>query len=147
MTMFQWAGALLLLLAFLQAVVMLRSTWQRHQFKLREMRLQSESMELQIRILSSRQRQRELGWEGYRKFIVEKKEPACDDVVSVYLKPHDGLPVPDYRAGQHLTFRLQVPGQFKPGNRCYSLSEAPAENHQDHYRISVKRIVPPPDAP
>jgi len=147
MTVFQWAGALLLLLALLQAILMLRSARQRHQFRLREMRLQSERMELQIRILSSRQRQRELGWQGYRKFIVNKKEPACEDVVSVILKPHDGLPVPDYKAGQHLTFRLQVPGQLKPGNRCYSLSEAPAVSHQDHYRISVKRIAPPSDQP
>ena len=147
MTLFQWAGVAILTLAFLEALSILVSGWRRRRYMLREMDLRTQNIALQIEILSSRRRQQTLGWEGYRKFIVDKKVNACEDIVSIYLKPHDGLPLPGFKAGQHLTFRLQIPGQLKPGIRCYSLSDAPRDKDQNHYRISVKRILPPRDKP
>ncbi len=150
MTLFQWGGAALLTLAFTGVLTALVSAWRQRRYRLRELQLRTQNLELQIKVLSSRQRQQCLGWDGYRKFIVEKKVDACEDIVSIYLRPHDGLPVPDFKAGQHLTFRLQIPGQTKPGIRCYSLSDAPLGNHQEGYRISVKRIPAPrgkPDVP
>jgi len=147
MTLFQWAGTAILTLVFLQAASAMMSGWRQRRYALREMNLRAQKMALQIEILTSHRRQQTLGWEGYRKFIVAKKVDACDDIVSIYLKSHDGLPIPDFKAGQHLTFRLQIPGQSKPGIRCYSLSDAPRDADQEHYRISVKQIPAPRDKP
>ena len=41
--------------------------------------------------------------------------------------------------------RLNIPGLNKPLVRCYSLSQSP--NHRDYYRVSIKKIPPPPDRP
>ena len=64
---------------------------------------------------------------------------------SFYLAPHDGKPLPPYQPGQYLTFELKIPGHRAPVIRCYSLSDSP--NHPDYYRISVKKILPPPEEP
>lgn len=87
----------------------------------------------------------ELSWNGYRKFTLKKKIAECRDVCSFYLEPHDGKPLPPFQPGQYLTFRLNVAGSNKPVIRCYSLSDSP--NHPEHYRVTIKRIGPPPDKP
>lgn len=86
-------------------------------------------------------------WKGFRQFVIEKRISECVDhsIVSFYLKPYDGGPLPRFKPGQHLAFRLDhVPGQSKSVVRCYSLSDS---YHEDYYRISVKRVAAPPDKP
>lgn len=75
------------------------------------------------------------GWTGWRDFVVAEKRRESDIITSFVLKPKDGKPVMRHRAGQYLTFLLDVPGHA-PVKRNYSISSAPGE---DHYRISVKR--------
>ncbi len=89
----------------------------------------------------------ELSWSGRRKFQVQKRvyENPNKDVCSFYLVPHDGRPMPPFRAGQFLTFELPVPGESGPVVRCYSLSDSPTR--KDHYRVSIKRLEAPPKAP
>lgn len=83
-------------------------------------------------------------WSGFRKFYIHKRVNEAEGITSFYLKPYDGKPVPRYLPGQHLTFRLQIPGNPKPVVRCYSLSDAPI--HHDQYRVSIKRLGAPPDS-
>ena len=87
-------------------------------------------------------------WSGFRKFRVDGKVLEAESCCSFYLAPHDGRPLPVYLPGQYLTFRLQIPGQTREVTRCYSLSDSP--DHSDYYRVTIKRIPPPPgsaDAP
>ena len=86
--------------------------------------------------------QADLSWEGWRKFVVESRAPACPDgkIVSFHLRPHDGRPLPDFHPGQFLTFQLDIPGQKKPVIRCYSLSDAPSE---ERFRVSIKKLELP----
>ncbi len=83
-------------------------------------------------------------WSGFRKFRVEGKVLEAESCCSFYLAPHDGRPLPAYLPGQYLTFRLQIPGQAREVTRCYSLSDSP--DHTDYYRVTIKRIAPPPSA-
>ena len=83
-------------------------------------------------------------WSGFRKFRVEGKVLEAESCCSFYLAPHDGRPLPAYLPGQYLTFRLQIPGQAREVTRCYSLSDSP--DHTDYYRVTIKRIAPPPGA-
>lgn len=76
------------------------------------------------------------GWAGYRRFIVDKKVQETADVTSFYLKPEDGRPIADYKAGQYLTIKADIPGETYTHIRHYSLSDAPGKSY---YRISVKR--------
>lgn len=91
---------------------------------------------------------RELSWNGKRKFQVvwREYENLNKDICSFYLAPYDRRPIPSYRPGQFLTFELPIPGQSDPLMRCYSLSDSPAQNQQ-HYRITVKKLAPPPKTP
>lgn len=79
-------------------------------------------------------------WNGFRKFVVRRKAEESALVRSFYLAPHDAKPLPAYKPGQYLTFRL--PGPRRDGQliRCYSLSDHP---HQSHYRVTIKRVVAP----
>lgn len=88
----------------------------------------------------------ELTWSGKRKFrLVERKiENRAKDVCSFYLAPHDGGALPPFLPGQFLTFELKVPDHPVPVVRCYSLSDSPLA--RDRYRVSIKRIPPPPKA-
>jgi uncharacterized protein len=87
-------------------------------------------------LLRERREQQQLCWNGYRKFLVQKKVWEADNVCSFYLIPHDCKSLPLFRPGQFLTFRLNVPGLDKPVVRCYSISSSP---NADYYRITVKR--------
>ena len=82
-------------------------------------------------------------WNGFRRFQIIFKVKEARDIVSFYLAPVDGKPLPQFLPGQHLTFRLNIPGQPKPVIRCYSLSDSP--NHSDYYRVTIKRHSPPKD--
>ena len=83
-------------------------------------------------------------WQGFRKFEVARKVPECRDITSFYLKPHDGKPLPAFKAGQYLMFNLKIPGQERDTIRCYSLSDS---FHEDYYRVSIKKAAPPRDKP
>ena len=69
----------------------------------------------------------------------------ADNVHSFYLHPHDGKDLPPFRPGQYLTFQLKLPDAAKPLIQCYSLSDRPGL--RDHYRVSIKKCLPPRDAP
>ena len=84
-------------------------------------------------------------WNNYRKFELVKKEMETKDICSFYLAPHDRLPLPPFRPGQFLTFKLDVPGQKKNVIRCYSLSDS--AYNRDMYRVTIKRLDPPRDKP
>jgi ferredoxin-NADP reductase len=88
----------------------------------------------------------ELTWSGKRKFRVVKRkfENRAKDICSFYLEPHDGGSLPPYLPGQFLTFELNVPDHPVPVVRCYSLSDSPLV--RDRYRVSIRRMGPPPKA-
>lgn len=93
-----------------------------------------------------RAEQEQDGWNGYRKFEIARRvvENRQGDIVSFYLVPHDKKALPQFRPGQYLTFRLRIPGQEREVIRCYSLSD---RWHENYYRISIKRMLPPPAQP
>jgi uncharacterized protein len=78
-------------------------------------------------------------WSGFRKFVLQGKVLEAEDTCSFYFAPHDGQPLPAFLPGQHLTFRIPIPGHEKPITRCYSLSDSPT--HPDYYRVTVKRLT------
>lgn len=81
----------------------------------------------------------DLAWEGWRDFRIvgREYEDGAGNVCSFHLAPVDGRPLPAYRPGQFLTFRLDLPGADKPLVRCYSLSDRAGP---EHYRVSIKRV-------
>lgn len=103
-----------------------------------------------------RRKETKLSWAGQRKFEVRRKVVESEDqsICSFYLVPHDERPLPAFRPGQFLTFRLKGAsagaggnGTRKPVVRCYSLSDC---SRPGQYRVSIKRIPPPrsdPDKP
>lgn len=81
-------------------------------------------------------------WDGFRDFRVERKvfEDGNKTICSFYLVPVDGTPLPAFKPGQYLTFRLPIDdpsGESRTVVRCYSLSDSP---HPDHYRVTIKRV-------
>ncbi|MES9964181.1 MAG: 2Fe-2S iron-sulfur cluster-binding protein [Candidatus Sedimenticola sp. 20ELBAFRAG] len=85
-------------------------------------------------------------WEGYREFVVKRKEYEDESrsICSFYLVPTDGEPLPGFRPGQFLTFKLAIDdplsGQARDVVRCYSLSDLP---RSEYYRVSIKRVASP----
>ena len=77
-------------------------------------------------------------WRGYRRFILDEKTDEAKDTCSFYIRPLDGEPLPLYEPGQHIGFRLRIPGSVRPTVRNYSLSGGPGD--PSRYRITVKRI-------
>ncbi|WIM05739.1 MAG: 2Fe-2S iron-sulfur cluster-binding protein [Candidatus Nitricoxidivorans perseverans] len=84
-------------------------------------------------------------WSGFRNFRVDRKEieDGAQSICSFYLVPEDKQPLPAFKPGQFLTFRLDVPthdGKTEQITRCYSLSDAPRTGF---YRVSIKRVPAP----
>ena len=75
------------------------------------------------------------GWSGWRPFTVDQVVRESDIITSFVLRPSDGKPVLRHKAGQYLTFWLEIPGHA-PVKRNYSISSAA---NGETYRISVKR--------
>lgn len=92
------------------------------------------------RELRRRAAEEPLSWNGFRKFVVSRKTVESPTVCSFHLKPHDAKPLPPFKPGQYLTFRLPNTRGNTQLIRCYSLSDRP---HSDHYRVSIKRALPP----
>ena len=86
-------------------------------------------------------------WMGKRKFRIARRsyENEARDICSYYLVPLDGRPLPAFRPGQFLTVDLPDADEAQNTTRCYSLSESPTV--REHYRISVKRLRAPANAP
>lgn len=76
------------------------------------------------------------GWNGWREFIVDRKERESDLITSIYLRPGDGGRLAPFVPGQFVSVALYIPEFGHEQIRQYSLSEAPGA---DYYRISVKR--------
>ncbi len=124
----------------IQCVTALRQQARQHE----QSQMVRELLRQRIGEATKRQQQNMLAWNGYRKFVIARKvEEACD-ICSFYLVPHDHKPLPRFRPGQYLTFRLNIPGRDKPTVRCYSISAGP---RADLYRVTVKRVCPPRDMP
>jgi ferredoxin-NADP reductase len=89
-------------------------------------------------------------WNGFKEFVVQRRviEDGMASECSFYLVPADAKPLPPFRPGQYLTFKLPIgdpaTGQTKTVVRCYSLSDSA---RPDYYRVSIKRVPPPPDKP
>jgi anaerobic selenocysteine-containing dehydrogenase/ferredoxin-NADP reductase len=81
-------------------------------------------------------------WQGWQDFRVARTRQEAPGVTSLWLARADGLPLPAFLPGQHVTIELppEVPGE-EPVTRSYSLSDADRGEGQDAYRITVKRVV------
>jgi nitric oxide dioxygenase len=75
------------------------------------------------------------GWNGYRRFVVDRKRAENEIITSFYLRPEDGRALPAFRPGQYITVKID-PAKLSTPPRNYSLSERPG---LDYFRISVKR--------
>ena len=82
-------------------------------------------------------------WQDWRDFVVEKKVKESEEITSFYLKPQDNKKLPDFKPGQFLTIKLDVPNQSRPTIRTYSLSDYNKTNN--YYRLSVKKEAAPKD--
>jgi ferredoxin-NADP reductase/MOSC domain-containing protein YiiM len=80
----------------------------------------------------------------YITFTVSKKVPESQTITSFYLVSEDQEPLPSFLPGQFLPLKLDIPGQYKPVIRTYSISDSP---NKDYYRLTIKRESPPPDRP
>ena len=86
-------------------------------------------------------------WNEFKTFYIDQRvvEDENRSICSFYLKPMDGKPLPKFKPGQYLTFKLLINTsdneQPKSVVRCYSLSDKPEE---EHYRVTIKRVMPPP---
>lgn len=136
------AGMVIVAAAVAQALSMFMFSALRRARSLRGQRLALDLFREQARVhLDAARAERarvEQGWDGVRKFVVERRVDEADGVASFELRPHDRRPLPVFRPGQHLRFALRIPDQRAPVVRCYSLSDTPLE--RGHYRITVKRI-------
>lgn len=75
------------------------------------------------------------GWNGWREFRIEQIVRESSVISSFILRPVDDRRVIEHKAGQYLTFWLEIPGH-PPVKRNYSISDAA---NGETYRISVKR--------
>ncbi|MFD9432778.1 globin domain-containing protein [Streptomyces sp. NPDC060002] len=78
----------------------------------------------------------ESGGDAWRAWEVVERVRETEDVVTFGLRPVDGAPVRDFRAGQYVSVRAQLPDGARQ-IRQYSLSGAPGAEVR---RISVKRV-------
>ncbi|MBN3878467.1 MULTISPECIES: 2Fe-2S iron-sulfur cluster-binding protein [unclassified Nostoc] len=80
-------------------------------------------------------------WEDWRNFVVVHKVKESEEITSFYLQPEDKGEIPNFKPGQFLTIKLDIPGQDKPVIRTYSLSDYP--ENCEYYRLSIKREPTP----
>jgi hypothetical protein len=134
------AGAIIVLGALGQVGLVTLQNVLRARGESRRNQLDLELLQNQLEIMRDLRRKRSdsaLPWNGYRKFLVNKKVMEAKDVCSFHLVPHDQKALPDFLPGQYLTFRLDIAGSARPVIRCYSLSAGP---RREGYRVTIKRI-------
>ena len=76
-------------------------------------------------------------WQDWRDFKIFKKQTESKEITSFYFQPVDGKEIPDFKPGQYLTIKLDIPDRDRPVIRTYSLSDYPES--KDYYRLSIKR--------
>ena len=89
-----------------------------------------------IKSVSKQQTQSDT-WQDWRDFKIVKKQTESKEITSFYFQPVDGKKIPDFKPGQYLTIKLDVPDRNRPVIRTYSLSDYPES--KDYYRLSIKR--------
>ena len=141
-----WMGLIIISLAAVQVGILVYSSIDKRIRERQYHRLaQAEWVEQTEKAAAGRQQDEgKTAWNGTRKFQVADKVDEGGSITSFYLEPHDRQPLPSFRPGQYLTFKLRIPGQEKTTIRCYSLSDSPRSNR---YRVSIKRVGPPRDKP
>jgi ferredoxin-NADP reductase len=141
----QIIGGVIIGLVVCQLALTLLSSLRRFVSEQRQDRLGLELLQRKVEAaaleLKEKEGQRHC-WEGFRKFVVARKVDEGKNICSFYLEPHDKKPLPAFRPGQYLTFRLDIPGRPKPVVRCYSLSDSP---RPDYYRVTIKKVPAPQD--
>ena len=148
-TVIQVIGAVIVVTVMVQTITMLTVSFRGLLAEKEHNRLISQDLQFRVdAALVAHRHERdtvEKGWNGYRKFEVHRKVQEVEGVHSFYLTPHDGKPPVPFYPGQYLTFGLKIPSEQNTVVRCYSLSDSARQ--EDHYRITVKKIPPPPDLP
>ncbi|WP_369258210.1 globin domain-containing protein [Streptomyces sp. R35] len=76
------------------------------------------------------------GGSGWRTWEVVERVEETADVAALRLRPADGGPLPDFRAGQYVSVRVELPDGARQ-IRQYSLAGAPGSAL---HRIAVKRV-------
>ncbi|MGQ4374590.1 globin domain-containing protein [Streptomyces sp. SAS_267] len=71
-----------------------------------------------------------------RPWVVTERVEETADVATFLIRPADGAPLPDFRAGQYVSVGVELPDGARQ-IRQYSLSRAPGSPER---RISVKRV-------
>jgi len=142
-------GALVVALAMFQMVWGLVDLMRRSSGAAAARQRQAELLEQRVlaaRQVRTRQQAERFTWAGWRKFEVVRKvvEDQNKETASFYLAAHDGKAIAPFEPGQYLTFQIKVPGEAQAKVRCYSLSDC---TRSDHYRVTIKRAVPPKDKP
>jgi ferredoxin-NADP reductase len=146
----QISGLLLVGAVLLQACVAvfdeMSHVFRRRQLDRRKLAAFNAQTEILMRRAEASRDRAELTWSGKRKFRIVRRqfENRAKDICSFYLEPHDGGALPPFLPGQFLTFELNVPDHPVPVVRCYSLSDSPLI--RDRYRVSIRRMPPPPKA-
>lgn len=82
--------------------------------------------------------------EDLRTLIVNRKVTESETITSFYLASEDGEPLAPFLPGQFLPLKLDIPGQWKPIFRTYSLSDSP---NKGYYRLTIKRELAPANQP
>ncbi|WP_226670149.1 NO-inducible flavohemoprotein [Metabacillus litoralis] len=77
-----------------------------------------------------------VAWEGFKDFRIVRKEKESSMITSFYLEAKDETTIPNFKPGQYVTVRLEIPGETYLLNRQYSLSDSPGKKY---LRISIKR--------
>jgi nitric oxide dioxygenase len=81
------------------------------------------------------------GWEGKRKFFLEKREQMSADVVRFAFAPVDGGAVPEYTPGKYTTVWVKGDDWENTQPRHYTLALPRVEQDKDkHLNISVKNV-------
>ncbi len=75
-------------------------------------------------------------WTAWKDFRIVEKVEESEEVSSLYLKPVDEKPLPEFLPGQYISIQVEVPDLHFNQARQYSLSD---KYSPDYYRISVKR--------
>jgi uncharacterized protein len=88
-------------------------------------------------LINSHEEQVSQCWNGTRKFSVFRKIEVAEGIYSFHLIPHDRKPLPLFKPGQFLTFKIDIPGENKTLYRCYSISSAP---NSEYYQVTIKRV-------
>ncbi|GAB4152747.1 MAG: 2Fe-2S iron-sulfur cluster-binding protein [Planctomycetaceae bacterium] len=136
-------GAIFCGLAVFQLAILVLSSCQSALGKRRQNRLALEALQEQVRAAKTariQQEQRQLCWNGVRKFEVARKTEEARNICSFELVPHDRKPLPRFLPGQFLTFHLRPEGTERQVVRCYSISSPP---NPDYFRVTIKRVFPP----